>query len=942
MAYSEDFIDYNRRYLELRDIFEFLFPISRDGKNLSKGARSHNVFLSNRIIDGEIEECLDYFSDLDFLNFDLVRKKHILSEKKERSFIEHNSYKIKNELWYNLIFTLYRKRDGETFRRFRVYADNVNGKTFSQTLQEVFEKADIVNYFSMMDKLMPFSTLGFWLYLRYQPYTEEKGFLPAPVVFHGKNPRLGGLQDILYQISFAIQRQLKVYINKIGPFKLKKIIYEDISLIQEKNNPYIVAETRYNGNRQQEIKIYIQGDMDLKICEITDNKYESLDKAEKSGAVKVLYCKDAIRYHFYLISNKEDITNDYLLNKVEQEGRWFDADAYGTIKKLTKAKKLDYDFKYYNYGGKKNWDVFLFDFCVKKKEQASFERWADSFGNFAVLEEIGNKPAPEELYLYFPINTNTKARYIENERCMECGDFQAHNFINCEKCDIWKDIEYEHKFPTLLMEENSYRNLNNEQISMLELQWFLYAVKRCPNFTKVFLCASKMDGRGNLDLSQAGKCIEKGISCIQRYMKKEGDYSYCERAENNPFPAFKNEAVPDLNSSHCEKFHAVMEGIKRKYYYQCDKQSDNTGIGKHNEILPYAVSFDTVNYNPDTEKGISIMAYDLVQKRVIAVPFKNFTYGKSEGESDGIIEYRYRKYDKLYYFCSYFYKLYQADEKNACMMAELITHKPFPKGIYDETRDVNFKDELKRIKRPDICLLFENSINPWLDYAENSRADTNQPFHMEHDLKNNGISLFTEKEISYKRMVGKTILYFLSYEKQLYVLMNDSICKELISGDTSEAMQLFIQSMIKQDINLGSFWDKEVEILNEIQYINSVLKIHELVFCLKKENPDPDDIVLIYDYFRNYNCAGRENQGRYYFKVQFEGFEYRKIHEILLSLNSMIEIPAEAKDAKFTTHYISKESLAYMEQLNQSRLLKYRAAEGKEDLKKAVMELVAN
>ncbi|MFG6395006.1 MAG: hypothetical protein K1W24_12625 [Lachnospiraceae bacterium] len=945
MSYSEDFTDYNRRYLELRDIFEFLFPISRDGESLTMGARNHNVFLFKKNLD---KDNIDDMEDF------LVMNKHILSNKKERSFIEHNSYKIENELWYNLIFTLYKNSKKEEFSfKTRAYAEEIDTNCFPKSFQSIFKLPDILTYFSIMDKFTPFSTLGFWLYLRMHTGIIPAP-IPAPVIFHGQNPRLGGLQDILYQISFAIQKEKKVYINNIGPFKFKEIVYEDISLMQRKNNPYIIA-TYNKKNRNKIFKIYIQGDMDLKTSNNIIIK-TSLENAEAAKSVKVLHYKTIYTYNFYLISNKKDIINDYLLDKVEIEGKWFDKNVHKSKRKFEKT--LDYDFQYYNYG--KEWDVFFFEFKIKEKDKLCFERWADSFGNFALWEIKAKQDSYEEPYLYFSINKDTRIRDMD-ERCINC-EAQYKLFEKCEKCKDRKEVKekmkdvkckkceakhklseeckncyieekYENTFPTLLREENSYKELHKKKnpVSILELNWLLYVMTHYPNFTKVFLCATKACEDGKLNTDKAGKYIEKGISCVKEYIQSNPNEG---KAEDNPFKTFPGLPVDDLNSCHCVKLHAIIQGIKEKNYYQCGKYENGfSKENKHNEILPYAVSFDIVNYNTSNGKGITIMAYDLVQKRVVAIPFKNFTYGKSEEGSDGIIEYEYGQYDKLYYFCSYFCKLYKKDKENACELARLITKKDFPDGFYNKKIIEDFPDVLKN------TTLFKNSIKPWTDYMENSSTSPDNILYKSYSLQHNGISLFTEEEINYKNIIGKTIFYFWDYREELYNLIDDDICTELISGDTREAIMAFLCNMEDNGLNINNFQVTEEKILNEIQYTNSVLKIHELIFFLKKEIPDPDDITLVYDYFRNYNCAGKKINGKYCFKIQFEGFEYRKIHEIALALNGLIEIPEEAA---FSSGYQKTHSIAYMEQQNQSRLLRYRSVEGKEELKKKLKEFLQN
>lgn len=221
--------------------------------------------------------------------------------------------------------------------------------------------------------------------------------------------------------------------------------------------------------------------MDLKTSNSTTIK-TSLENAEAAKSVKILHYKTIYTYNFYLISNKKDITNDYLLDKVELEGKWFDKNVHKSKRKFEKT--LDYNFKYYNYG--KEWDVFFFEFKIKEKDKLCFERWADSFGNFALWEIKAKQDLYEEPYLYFSINKDTRIRDMDKEcinckhkyklskKCKNCNVEEKMKDTRCknckdkhklyEECKNCYEYKYEDTFPTLLRKENSYKELRKKKI----------------------------------------------------------------------------------------------------------------------------------------------------------------------------------------------------------------------------------------------------------------------------------------------------------------------------------------------------------------------------------------------------------------------------------------------------------------------------------------------
>ena len=1248
MAIAKGFTDYNRRYLELRDIFEFLFPITPKGKT--------KVFYN--IIT-------EYLNELNSGTFDANKFDFVLSKKifrdKERVFPEHNIYNANNELWYNLIFTMYHEDDvekkndlkqkkersyakterkneksehknskakyDEYFGVLDIFKEINNDENLSALKEEkkscMFHKKDIANFLGVMDKITPFSTLGFWMYIR------VKQVLPSiPVIFHGGNPRIGGLQDILFQISYLIQKKKKAYINNTGPFQFKKIIYEDTSLYQEKNNPYILATCKYKSNNII-VKIYIQGDMDLIIHETARpiNRQMTLEKAEKYNSVKIVNYNHEYVYDFYLITNRKDITGDYLTNKADTEGKWY---GYmdGPAKKITSDHEpFIYDhFRYYGYEETK-WEIFYYKFHVSEKSKISFERWADSFGDFVYCEQMGCSYSDQDnYYAFFKIN----------------GDKRTRN-----KDEKGKEQGTKVELPTLLLPENAFHKLSEKKVSFLELNWLNYTLDTFPNFSKIFLCATSLDFRDeeefnknaeqkigqiktNIDkivkmeadanelfndpfynfkpvlkndeerkhilknIGQKKEICEKKQSIYykckihntiskkqkqnavllhtidydtEKYMafdlvqkqvaeipfedfttgdsenESDGriDYSYStydkfyylcsylvklyqkdivsaaqlmdilfdidllkylfskilkkgsdksdakkkessdksdakkkESSEINVKELFRQDITPwirdknglidqshkteetwnnwmitlsnenkinyntkiinlfsylikkdknlikkydkfiidddckefiignthtaildivnkkydknisgqilsvldrikklkilneieysnttmnlrttfelyqpvhDIAKNHVPKMLSIIKGIyntEHRQYYRCKKlESDNTLENKeHNAVLPYAVDFDTVKYK-GADKGISIMAFDLVQKRVVAVPFKDFTTGDSENESDGRIEYSYGPYDKFYYLCSYLVKLYQEDIVSAAQLMDI---------LFDGIDAENLKDIItktaKMVSDKSAKKIYKDSIVPWTDYAKKSQGNS----QMEDDIAKNGISLFSENEIDYKQKIKNLFSYLLNKKLDIISkykqIITDGICEEFIIGNTYDAILGIVYN--KYDDNppdqVMNILDRmeQLKILNEIEYINSNLKIHELLFYLKpdaSESLDKRNIEIIYDYFRNFNCAGKKESNKeykYIFKVQFEGFAYRKIQEIILALTDLIEVPESAQFySDRIRNYIS------LEQKSQSELLHYRSKEGKEYLKASIQKYLA-
>lgn len=978
MATSKDFMDYNRRYLELREIFEFLFPVKQVYKNeipVHVVAEKRTLYDFHQLVAREIQICLGIYQDSDDreeVGFDLVQNNHIWGKRKNsRISINHNSYQIENELWYNIIFTLYYKNTAEEDDDFEYYSNTAEKNDSSKSIKIIknfglitqFIKnfgggRNIYSFLGTMDKIAPFSTIGFWLCLRLRAYLCDQNRTqkcidndtlpqPFPILFHGSNPRLGGLQDILYQISCFIQEHKKVYINNVGPFELERIVYEDISLMQEKNNPYIVATCEYK-SEMKKVKIYVKGDMDLQTYDSQWGKeklksIKTLETAEKDKNKEVtihIYEKE-FYYDLYLITNRKNITGDYLEKKVLSEGKWYDENAvretnYGII---TAKEKLNYSgFKYYSYG-EKQWDIILFHFCIKEKDAESFERWVDSFGDFAYCKR--NKEAGKDNVERGEILDNIYVEFRDN------NSTRTRNKRNFKNAPLY----------TLLNKQTNYKNLNSHSVSFLELNWLMYTLCRYPNFSSVFLHTSiKNDSEayGNLRTVRNiyNFVVQVHNEIITRYKESKEINPFFHSYGENKIPELNNRlceegkienelkevrkkikgfldeysveidinAVRDLYQNHISRMYNAVTGIMKKNYYQCKNDGRI-----HNAVLPYAIDFDVITYD-ESGKGILVMAFDLIQKRVVAVPFNNFQFKKSENGIDGEIRYSYGKYDKLYYFCSCIVKLYLQNPKAANMILDILLKKELSNKILklddDDTDISSLPDDMKE--------LYNNSIKQWDDYGRRSGASDRKK-----DLDCNGVALFTQKEFDHKKMVWKAMLYF--YEQNLldeicgekYALLNDELCRELIIGNASKTIRKLLKRRLIKDIP-GEIKDILKEgILNEIQYINSVLKIHELVFQLRDGCFQLDHIVIIYDYFRNFNCAGRFDGKNYIFKIQYEGFQYRKIHEILLSLHKWIEVLPEAS---FEQGDLSENE----EQIKQSKLLTYRA--GKEVLKEAIQE----
>ncbi len=929
MPYSTNFVNYNAKYNEIREIFEYLFPISEN--------QDRAVYELHKIMK-------NYLEDFDSQFFELVRNESIFGKKKNiRTCIEHHSYNINNELWYNLIFTMYHNNPKDTSDPIeytgtegRLYATqrnpNKNMNFFSAVNGDAygFNDDDLYNYFWIMDKFAPFSTIGFWMFKR----MTNKMICPhpMPMIFHGGNPRNGGLQEILYQVSYIIQceansrKHILVYVNKTGPFIFKQVVYEDISLYQEKNNPYILSSCIYQG-KEVVVKIYIQGNMDLKIKgNVAIENPMNLDQAQKEGHVEVVNHKKIFTYNFYLITNRNVITGDYLIKKVLNEGK-----KYGDVKRkrsYLNEKAIIYNqFKYYGYNENK-WDLFQYEFIIYEKNKDSFERWADSFGDFVFWQISEEKECQADCYYaFFKKDKNA--------------------FVRVKS------------LPTLLMYENSWEKLNQNRVSLLELNWMVYTLQNYPNFSKMLLNTLYTESSNKTtDEKNAEKKFNRYIDYLKGIVKStirnenlnmENELDILQLAEANPFSGFCKQ-TKDLSENHIRKLRIVLDSMKNadhRTYYKCRKSAlvSSSEAPVHNEVLPYAVDFDVMKYN-GADKGIFVMAYDLVQKRIVAIPFKDFTIGESSGESDGKIVYKYSNYDKVYYFCSYVVKLYFYDKKDAWKLIQMLFDIQIPEkqqaDFLSEIKKYNIKDHLAYLGE-NVRKLFECSILPWVDYATKNGWKS----QMQLDIKNNGTALFTKKEIKYKTMVGQAMLYIIEnlpdWIACLDRWMPDPICEELIIGNTYlyGVYEIFLSKYddnIPDDI-IGFLSDIDKKsILNEIQYMNSTLKIHELVFKLKDGCYNSKNIELIYDCFRNFNCAGKQLKNEksvYIFKIQFEGFAYRKVHEILLSLSSIIQIP---EDVFFDS--VRPNELTKKEQMAQSKLISYRSKEGKEKLKQAILEQI--
>ena len=199
----------------------------------------------------------------------------------------------------------------------------------------ISSRAQIISAISFLDKFVPLSVLGYLL--RQRIIKEDRKLEPLPIIIRGLSPFIGLRYENIYRSVKAASEKVPI---KIGDKK----IYE--------------PEIWVSGQS------FIARNEDIYISESRERQL----KAENEGSIY------QIEVYFFWNSDTE-----YIEKRI--------CECWIPIKTFYEKEKLDYESPYYT--NPRKWNVKKATYHIPEGEWSEFERWCDSFGDFAVV--LNNK-----------------------------------------------------------------------------------------------------------------------------------------------------------------------------------------------------------------------------------------------------------------------------------------------------------------------------------------------------------------------------------------------------------------------------------------------------------------------------------------------------------------------------------------------------------------------
>ena len=680
----------------------------------------------------------------------------------------------------------------------RSEADNVCNYISSQT--------QIVSAIAFLDKFVPLSVLG---YLFQQRIVKKEGKVdPPPIIIRGLSPFIGLQYENIYRSIKAVSEKIPI---RIGD---KKIYEPEI---------WVSGESFIGRNED----IYI-----------SESKERQLKDEGRIYQIEVF---------FFWNSDTE-----YIEKRIWE--RWT------PIKNIHKREiKLCYESPYYASTEKSKWNVRKATYLIAKSDLPEFERWCDSFGDFAVI--LNNK-----------VEIKT-----------EVMELPAIPLIELDEKSLGRKAIKDRK---LLSRYNSLAADKQLKTYPTEAEWgwLVFVLEKFPNFTKIFL---------------SDDVYAKLKGMVEDLVDGDNIF-YKDRCSGESW--FDGQIYDIESTDQAGKYRRILDDIRNKRC--CESKSERTGI---HYSIPYVLD---MNYTAFTRKAVNepfmIMVYDLKEKRSCAVQYKDFY--TTDGGRKEVQENLFPLCERYYYLCAYCVRLqWKTDNKNEegkrNYAAEFVdAFETFKKAV--EKMDGLLRTEMENV--------ITNSFQYMYQYAVKNGQNKSVN---EKEREVNGVALFQDVEFFYKSRILKKMTSKLKrlkqkkFQKELMDIPEEDI-KDFIVGtgqfdsrsekdesDGKSQIEIFREKFklaLKKD---ETFAQNEAVFCNELK--KCIAKFRLKPGCFTEKNLD-----ILYDYFREFHCFGqyKEEAGKdeVLFSVEYPRFEFRRVHQILLALSSMIDFntvwPEETKN----------------------------------------------
>lgn len=873
------FGDLEKKYIYIKYFFVYELPYAKEiiKKLYSKGNQEFRKIW--KILEENVDQIADDFVEV---------SEDLAGTKVKRGYVPKNVYATGQELWQNYLYTLRDKGKGYDNETAKAFKKRTQVYTYVKKLWEKIREDGSIT--ASADKIF----LEFpWPSDAIETLTEEEEDEEADNIYKAyKGVKNSGIlekrENRLYVFKWEAMKDLEKFIcsnekilemlsffDKFMPLSVFGFLIR--KRLQKSSKPISIIVrglSPFSGFRYENIYRTIIAASEKMTIEI--GKHKIFNPELRIGGKSFISRNETI---YISKKNTRSETGKNIGKFIEADVCFLYNNETSYIEKRTKEMWLPihigkpeivirYDSPYYRGADQNEWIIYRKKYCIPEAEWEEFIRWCDSFGDFAVLLESKN--------VYKEIDVETEELPI-----MPLVKLPSKN----SEGKVIKDKELFSIYNSLAAEQDLIT-----YPTKAECGWLAFVLEKFPKFVQVFLEQSVFD-----------KLKEKVNKIIG------GDNIFFKDGYSGE--SWFDGQIYDIESiDQARKYQRILDDIRNRRC--CKSESKVTGI---HYSIPYVLD---MNYTAFTKKAVNepfvIMVYDLKEKRSCAVPYREF-YTTNRGRNE-VQEDLFSLCERYYYLCAYCVRLrWKQDnttEGNLDYTAEFVNNfNTFKQGV----------KELAEPLRTELENVFTNSFQYMYQYAVKNGQNKSVN---EKEREVNGVALFQDAEFLYKSRILKkmtlqkfwTKLKQKDFQDELMAIPEEDI-KDFIVGtgrfdsrtgkggaDGKSQIDIFRERF---DLTLEK---DEVFTQNEAVFCNELKKCI-VKFRLKKGFFTEKNLDILYDYFREFHCYGQykkedDKEGRerdeVLFSVEYPRFEFRRVHQILLALSSMIDFdtvwPEETKN----------------------------------------------
>lgn len=628
------------------------------------------------------------------------------------------------------------------------------------------QKEGFYEFLDFFSQTAPIQVLGH--FLKTNMYDQERHEKEAHILVRPLPSKIIFAQEFMYACWYAIKE--KKGIRYINPDSSTEVILEGkycSVLVKDKEFPNLV----YENKKKEKIELPLYGNI----------KIEVLDAWEEEDMIHLKPSMEKEKLE-YLVRFLEKDGESYIREKIEKgERKGYKRKIRSEEEKsavISREKMMEMDHIYYGPSQYKCYDVC---FEIEQDQKEEFERWLDSFGDFAyVLDEsvtflselsfglapseekekersAGKLPVNARVYsLYTPVNSYGMLEQIKNET---------------------------EKKRSVSQEEKHF--LNSQLITIQEIKWLKMIFYCFPNLSQIFFSAEDYEE------------IRKSLGLLSR--SEPGDLEPIKEWIKTNWP------VQDIQADFAvgnegKNYRNLLNCIRKKYVI---KSKENGR--EHDQIVPVFLE-----YNAKEMTGqFQIMAYNRKEFRTILIKNLN-SLGKSDTGKRGK-DVSLSDLQKIYF----------------CAVEEILNQNGQSRKIPQNIKSSYIQMYEKMEKKNSAFFREENSFTYIYRYVK----EEDEAENWTRDEKRNGITRITPSELYYRTAVLKQIAKTSEGTKKLLSVPDpeEMVMKEVrYLNENIKREKVIVRYRKELDEN------KNLEIINDLEMIRDYFSEFDLEIYREK------------------------------------------------------------------------------------------------------------